>query len=249
MDTLYSIDSLNNENDYILDRESEAVSSSSLPTYTLPSNSLSPDTITQLGFVKQKLQLLTCRSILPKSNDVPTIYEDELNYDQNSPIGFGSFGVVFKANWNGRIVARKKSIHNVHSDDVAKMIIKESEIWKSLKHENIVSLLAVSVNTDRPFLVMPFMSNGALFDYINRNPATPANVRVKFMCDVAHGLKYLHENNVVHGDIKADNLLLDENLNCFIADFSLSSKVTNATNSKQSKSKNTGALRFAAPEK
>lgn len=100
------------------------------------------------------------------------------------------------------------AIDTVNSDIVIGMLEAEAKLWFPLKHPNIIPLWGVSLNTDKPFLVMPFMQNGSVMDYLARNPTYTLYKRVKMMCDIAYGLVYLHSEKITHGDLKADNILV-----------------------------------------
>lgn len=65
------------------------------------------------------------------------------------------------------------------------------------------------------------MVNGSVYSYLSSHPDTPTETRIAFMNDTSAGLAYLHENGIIHGDIKPDNLLLDENLVCLLTDFGM----------------------------
>ena len=116
--------------------------------------SLPESTMHGLGAMKRKLQVLTHRSVITV-NEIPTIQESDLIYESDSPFGFGSFGVVFKAKLvdGGRRVAVKKANDIVRDDSLVKTILKEAKLWKGLDHPNVIPLLGVNLNTDKPFLV------------------------------------------------------------------------------------------------
>lgn len=168
---------------------------------------LNQDILDKLYSVYNVLAMKSGRKIV-KRKQLLAIKPDDITFLDDNPIGTGSFGQVYVAEWQGEKVAIKRAISTVRSDEIISMIEKEAEIWFPLKHKNVTPLWGVALNTDRPFLVMPYMPNGSVFEYLARNPTTSIKQRIKFMSDVAFGMKYLHGCGVSHGDLKADNILV-----------------------------------------
>ena len=89
-------------------------------------------------------------------------------------------------------------------------------IWKSLRHPNILELYGASNTNSGPpwFFVTPYMKNGNLSDYLKRlvwsmDSEEPMGLQgsgtvniLKMMKDIAKGMEYLHENDILHGDLK-----------------------------------------------
>lgn len=163
--------------------------------------------IDKLNSVYDLLAMKSGRRITTRK-DFLKISPEEIRFVQNQPIGSGSFGNVYLGIWQGEKVAIKRASDAIKSDDIIKMIQHEAEIWFPLKHKNVLPLWGAGLDTDKPFLVMPFVENSSLFDFLSRWPDTPVKQRVKFACDIAYGLEYLHKSGVVHGDLKADNVLV-----------------------------------------
>ena len=61
-----------------------------------------------------------------------------------------------------------------------------------------------------PVLILPFASQGNLIKVLKRNGITWKQ-KLSLLKDIAHGIQHLHRNNIVHGDIKCENILVDEN--------------------------------------
>ncbi|EJD49372.1 kinase-like protein [Auricularia subglabra TFB-10046 SS5] len=109
------------------------------------------------------------------------------------------------------------------------IIRREFRVWKSLSHENILPLSGFLVR-EGPLLAMktyvfvsPFMQRGTLAEYIQDNQQAD---RLGLMIGVAEGLKYLHnDEKLVHGDIKASNILITDGRQAQLADFGLSTTV------------------------
>ncbi|EEB93189.1 hypothetical protein MPER_08195 [Moniliophthora perniciosa FA553] len=91
-------------------------------------------------------------------------------------------------------------------------------------------------------MVSPWMFNGTITEFIRKRPET--NVE-KLLLEVSEGIEYLHSQNVVHGDIKGANILIDEEYHPRLADFGLT---TFADTNGQNTTDHGGTLRWMAPE-
>jgi serine/threonine protein kinase len=115
--------------------------------------------------------------------------------------------------------------------------IKELELLRDLRHDNIVKLIGV-VAYDPPSpipcsLVTELCLNGDLFDYIRRDAPPPSfDKMIKIMLDIASGLDYLHKHTpkIIHRDMKSSNVLITARGVAKITDFGLA-RVKNSTRS------------------
>jgi serine/threonine protein kinase len=99
------------------------------------------------------------------------------------------------------------------------------EIWLMgrLKHPNIVHLVGASLTMSCYVLVMEYMSNGSLYDYLrDESNFFPSQMIITSAFDIASGMKYIHQSGVLQRDLKSKNLLLSENLVVKVSDFGLS---------------------------
>ncbi|KXN85983.1 Ribosomal protein S6 kinase alpha-5 [Leucoagaricus sp. SymC.cos] len=124
--------------------------------------------------------------------------------------------------------------------------IKELILWAHSSHPNVLPFYGVFVQgakgSPQTCLVSPFMKNGNLRDYA---PRLSQKSRLPLISDVVHGLHYLHELGVVHGDLKGQNILISDEGRGLITDFG-ASHITTATAASGTLSATT--LRFTAPE-
>ena len=98
-------------------------------------------------------------------------------------------------------------------------VYREVDIMKRLNHPNIIKLYQVMETRHVIYLVSEYASQGEIFDYILENGRLNENeARIKFK-QILSAIEYCHNQNIVHRDLKAENLLLDSKLNIKIADF------------------------------
>ncbi|KAJ7921478.1 kinase-like domain-containing protein, partial [Mycena leptocephala] len=122
---------------------------------------------------------------------------------------------------------------------------REALVWKDLDHPHILAFIGIDRDSFPSSLCMvsPWMENGTVVDYIKNYGY--ANVD-KLLAEIAQGLGYLHSRNIVHGDLRGANILIDENWSARVADFGLGS-FTDATTSIYTSSR-AGSIHWMAPE-
>ena len=145
--------------------------------------------------------------------------------DIKAELGGGSYGVVYKAKWNGRFAAVKVLRDDMFwcSPKAVEDFKKECEFLRVLKHPNIVEMYEVLFPENRsPVLITELMLCDLQSHYKNSKtlPKVPLDEVIRIMLDVGEGLKFLHEREdpIVHRDIKSKNILLDTKLKAKIAD-------------------------------
>ncbi|KAJ7139274.1 kinase-like domain-containing protein [Mycena epipterygia] len=137
----------------------------------------------------------------------------------------GGFGDVWKSLVGGRTVAVKsmRIFQDADIKEALKEFGREAVIWRQLSHPNLLPFFGLYYLDTRLCLVSPWMEHGHLLQFLRNAPSTID--RVSLILDVAMGLEYLHSNKVVHGDLKAMNVLVTPSQRACIADFGLSSVV------------------------
>lgn len=99
----------------------------------------------------------------------------------------------------------------------------------NVQHQNLLTPTNYAVCDDTPYLVLPYCDNGSVKGMVGR---ADENDVIKFLHDVAAGLACLHSHEIIHQDIKPDNILLDDDCNFLVTDFGISVGTTdNATGS------------------
>ena len=104
----------------------------------------------------------------------------------------------------------------------AKRIQREIRVMRHLNHECVIRLFEVIDTTTRLFLVMEHAPNGSLLDYVRARKRLAEPDAAFILQQVVAGLEYCHRREVVHRDVKLENLLLDVNNQIKIIDFGLS---------------------------
>ncbi|KIJ10920.1 hypothetical protein PAXINDRAFT_16143 [Paxillus involutus ATCC 200175] len=171
------------------------------------------------------------------------------------PIAAGSYGDIYRGRFRvgGRpIDVAVKAMRTYLADDKrTKRLRREVRVWQNLKHVNVLPLFGTTMGFGRfPAMVCPWLENGPLTSYLERRGnSLKIGERLALLHDVAVGLQYLHSQSVVHGDLSGGNVLIRANGRACIADFGLSTLLTELGGSTFATSfQARGTLRWAAPE-
>ncbi|KAJ7904821.1 kinase-like domain-containing protein [Mycena leptocephala] len=166
-------------------------------------------------------------------------------------VAAGGFGDIWKGRVHEQSVAVK--IMRIFQDSDVEAVLKEfgreALIWRQLCHPNLLPFFGLYHLDNRLCLVSPWMKYGNILEFLTKvNP--PNTGRLSFILDLALGLQYLHQKNIVHGDLKALNILVTPSRRACITDFGLSS-IANAMTLRFTHSTTTvrgGTARYQAPE-
>ncbi|KAJ3572232.1 hypothetical protein NP233_g3214 [Leucocoprinus birnbaumii] len=211
----------------------------------LDSESASPALRPRL--LKAALRLCKSSRRRPSCPELPQIE------DRSDPIQTGSFGEVVRGRCNGYLVCLKvvKVYQDRDINHLIRLFTREALLWSQLDHPNVLPFYGIYPMKHDPLgrvcLVSPWMSNGNVMEYLRDNPEAP---RLYLVQAALEGIKYLHEKETVHGDIKGANILVLPNSSACIADFGLSTVVDESIIRWTSTltRKNGGTLRWEAPE-
>ncbi|KAF8183897.1 kinase-like domain-containing protein [Mycena galopus ATCC 62051] len=136
----------------------------------------------------------------------------------------GGYGDIFQALYNQKPVALKRMRYFIHESDLRLINLKfcrEALVWKDLRHPHILPFLGIDRDSFPPTLCMvsPWMKHGTVMHYLKDHGI--ANID-QLLYEIAQGLQYLHSNNIVHGDLRGTNILINEKESACLTDFGLS---------------------------
>jgi len=127
-------------------------------------------------------------------------------------LGGGSFGTVFKCTFLGVMAAAKVFQTNCINKEAAE---KEASLFSKLRHPNVVQFIGYGVKESQPVIVSELMSMDlrTYLDEKKKNagegPPLPLLVAMNILLQIAEAMNYLHENGVMHRDLKANNVLIN----------------------------------------
>ncbi|KAG8925978.1 hypothetical protein FRC02_009291 [Tulasnella sp. 418] len=125
-----------------------------------------------------------------------------------------------------------------------KRLNREVKLWHSLSHPNIIPLCGFKTGTD-PWLVMPWYENGDALTWLMRNPKAS---KTRVLAETAEALKYLHSKDIVHADLKANNVLIKDDGHAVLCDFGVAKIVRDTGAVDYTQAWNYGCVGFIPPE-
>ncbi|CAM6027664.1 unnamed protein product [Sphagnum balticum] len=182
-------------------------------------------------------------TLLPNSTDDWEIDSSQLKYA--SKLATGSFGDLYRGTYCGQDVAIKILKPERLNENLQREFQQEVSIMRKVRHKNVVQFIGACTKPPNLCIVTEFMSCGSVYDYIHKQKAVlklPMLLRVAI--DVSKGMDYLHQSNIIHRDLKAANLLMDENEVVKVADFG----VARVQAQSGVMTAETGTYRWMAPE-
>ncbi|KAI9501292.1 kinase-like domain-containing protein [Coemansia spiralis] len=173
-----------------------------------------------------RLSTLTESQIMARMRTIVSRDDPKVLYSKVKKIGQGASGNVYKARSikNGELVAIKQM--DLSKQPRKELLVNEILVMKESRHANIVNYIeSFLLNSSDLWVVMEYMEGGALTDVIDNNKMT--EVQIATVCrEVCRGLNHLHKQDIIHRDIKSDNVLLGENGQVKITDFGFCAKLS-----------------------
>lgn len=170
-----------------------------------------------------------------------------INYQEltfGKKLGQGGFGAVYQATWRHDDVAVKQLLSQKLSDDTLEEFKTEAHVMARLRSSSIVQFYGYC-ESPHYCLVMEYMPKGSLYNVLHSNQTLDWPVRYQMATDIARGVAFLHQENILHRDIKSLNVLLNNQLQAKLTDFGLSKiKKESQTTTKGS----VGTVAWMAPE-
>jgi len=172
-----------------------------------------------------RLSTLSEAEIMEKLRGVVSKGDPKVLYSKIKKIGQGASGSVFVARniKNNQTVAVKQM--QLKSQPRKELIVNEILVMRESQHPNIVNYLDSYLVDEELWVVMEYMDGGPLTDVIEKN--TINETQIATIClETLKGLHHLHCRNIIHRDIKSDNVLLDGECHVKITDFGFCAKLT-----------------------
>ncbi|KAG9074908.1 hypothetical protein FS749_013484 [Ceratobasidium sp. UAMH 11750] len=144
----------------------------------------------------------------------------DLPRDSEAALSGGRFGDVWCGNLHDstRVAIKSLRLHTVDevNSKVVKHAARELYFWSKLKHRNVLELLGFAIFQEQLAMISPWMENGTLNDYIRKHSGLD---RWSLCLQVSEGLEYIHGVGMVHGDLKANNILVSADGVVKLSDF------------------------------
>lgn len=192
---------------------------------------------------EQRMSSMTDVQVMERLRDVVSKDQPLASYNKQKKIGQGASGSVYVARIrenapsptakmllreNGpraQVAIKQMDLRNQPRKE---LIVNEIIVMKDSKHPNIVNFLDAFLQeeSNELWVVMEFMEGGALTDVIDNNPSIAEDQIATISLEVCKGLIHLHAQQIIHRDIKSDNVLLSARGNVKITDFGFCAKLT-----------------------
>lgn len=199
--------------------------------------------------------------VMAKLKEAVSKDDPNISYSKQKKIGQGASGSVYVAKIKETAVGIARDMLRAQGPraqvaikqmDLAhqprkELIVNEIMVMKDSRHRNIVNFLDAFLrnNNSELWVVMEYMEGGALTDVIDNNPSI-SEEQISTIChETCRGLQHLHSQNIIHRDIKSDNVLLDARGNVKITDFGFCAKLTET---KSKRATMVGTPYWMAPE-
>ena len=164
-------------------------------------------------------------------------------------IGHGSFGIVHLGNLHGMQVAIKKIAASATTKEKAQavhMLNREVKALSRCRHKNIVQLIGCCSNP--PMLILAYAANGTLRTLLNQDiPLLPSR-KMEIIHGILNAMIMLHSQNILHLDLKPENVLIAADGTPWVADFGLAIAITATLKSAGATKGGRGTMNYKAPE-
>ncbi len=145
-------------------------------------------------------------------------------YTIESTLGTGGMGTVYLAQHEilDRPVALKVPHNELASNDhFVERFLREARALGTLHHKNIVTVYDAGIEKDTPYIAMKYIAGRTLSDIIRTDGPVPVDEAARWGFQMADALAYLHDQHILHRDLKSANVIIDTTGEAIIADFGI----------------------------
>lgn len=173
---------------------------------------------------------LTARATVPSAVRAATaawIDIQDIDFDESRLLGKGAYGAVFRGSYKGHATAIKRGAVKTRDAQAQRYLAAELETLSSCgEHPNLLHYYGACLHGGYAYIVTEFCPGGDLASLLcDAAVDLPWSLRVKLARDAANGMACLHSRGLIHRDIKAENILLDDDWRAVLADYGFSRKV------------------------
>ncbi|KAG8898855.1 hypothetical protein FRB99_007095 [Tulasnella sp. 403] len=158
-----------------------------------------------------------------------------------APSEFGGFADLLRGTHPSHGEVALKCLRRLTTKE-RELFFLEAGIWHTLSHQNILKFLGTYSLRGEMYMVSPWQEHGCLATYLREHPDTD---RPRFLYETSVALQYLHNKKIIHGDVKAKNILVSCDKHALLCDFGLSRPTTVQTNLAL---KGAGSVAWQSPE-
>ncbi|GAA5816040.1 hypothetical protein MFLAVUS_009562 [Mucor flavus] len=196
--------------------------------------------------IEQRISTMSEAQIMEKLRSVVSKGDPTKCYEKIKRVGQGASGSVYVANsyaTNTKVAVKQMDLAHQPRKE---LIVNEILVMKESQHPNIVNYLdSFLIGNADLWVVMEFMEGGALTDVIDNNSKMTEQQIATVCTETVSGLHHLHSQNIIHRDIKSDNILLNAQGHVKISDFGFCAKLTDQ---KRKRATMVGTPYWMAPE-
>lgn len=195
------------------------------PISPTESNTTPPDALTRNTEKQKKKPKMSDEEILEKLRSIVSVGDPKKKYTRFEKIGQGASGTVYTAMdvATGQEVAIKQM--NLQQQPKKELIINEILVMRENKNPNIVNYLDSYLVGDELWVVMEYLAGGSLTDVVTETCMDEGQIAA--VCrECLQALEFLHSNQVIHRDIKSDNILLGMDGSVKLTDFGFCAQIT-----------------------
>ncbi|CAI0381316.1 unnamed protein product [Linum tenue] len=202
-----------------------------------------PKLLSQIVNNTRIVPLPGCIEIPSDGTDVWEIDASQIKVENK--VASGAYGDLYKGMYCSQEVAVKVLKPERVSAEMLREFSQEVYIMRKVRHKNVVQFIGACTQPPNLCIVTEFMARGSIYDFLHKqNGVFKLPSLIKVAIDVSKGMNYLHQNSIIHRDLKTANLLMDENEVVKVADFGVARVQTQSG----VMTAETGTYRWMAPE-